>query len=309
MPAWKQLKHVDQSKRGRCKASQLQKSTGQRVINDNYCIAQLACVEVVRQDCVNVAGKKQTLDNIPVNYYCFNSYSFCRRVTTTERHKSRHCSTSGNKICEKCYLCRSLEFLFKKCHKCFNCCYRSTCRHHILGKMACPGGQSQCLNSPQGRLHCPLPDLVKSVKVTHHHKWVCKSPQEPLPDGGIACTYAKEELGHNSKKSLGFYNRLFLVPKPNNGEDLTVRTSLQAGEWVTSKDFKDTYFHIPIQNQCRKYMRFHIQEQCYQFKALPFSLSTAPMEFTVAAKEAKLIQKGIKIHHYPDDWLFIARFY
>ena len=39
----------------------------------------------------------------------------------------------------------------------------------------------------------------------------------------------------------------------------TIKTSLQAGEWVTSIDFKDAYFHIPIHSQSRKYMRFHIQ--------------------------------------------------
>ena len=61
----------------------------------------------------------------------------------------------------------------------------------------------------------------------------------------------------------------------------TIRTSLQQGEWITSIDFKDAYFHIPIQEQSRKYLRFHIQGQTYQFKALPFGLSTAPLEFTV----------------------------
>ena len=45
-------------------------------------------------------------------------------------------------------------------------------------------------------------------------------------------------------------------------------------------------------------MRFHIQSQSYQFKALPFGLSIAPMEFTVVAKEYKpmALQRGIKIH-------------
>ena len=33
----------------------------------------------------------------------------------------------------------------------------------------------------------------------------------------------------------------------------TIRISLQQGEWVTSIDFKDAYFHIPIQEQSRKY--------------------------------------------------------
>ena len=137
------------------------------------------------------------------------------------------------------------------------------------------------------------------------------------------------ELVQNPQ-SLGFYNRLFLVPKPNNRWrpilDLsklnnylktqsfkmetpeTIRTSLQAGEWVTSTDFKDAYFHIPINSQFRKYMRFHIQDKTYQFKALPFGLSTAPMEFTVIAKEVKwlAIRRGIRTHQYLDDWLVRA---
>ena len=138
------------------------------------------------------------------------------------------------------------------------------------------------------------------------------------------------ELVHN-QTSLGFFNRLFLVPKPNNKWrpilDLsklnlflkvekfkmetpeTIRTSLQQGEWVTSVDFKDAYFHIPIQAQSRKYLRFHVHGRTYQFKALPFGLSTAPMEFTVLVKEVKLmaIRTGIRIHQYLDDWLVRAR--
>ena len=126
--------------------------------------------------------------------------------------------------------------------------------------------------------------------------------------------------------SLGFFNRLFLVPKWRPILDLsklnlflktekfkmdtpeTIRTSLQQGEWVTSIDFRDAYFHIPIQEQSRKYLRFHVQGQTYQFKALPFGLSTAPLEFTVIAKEVKLmaIHKGIRIHQYLDDWLVRA---
>ena len=137
------------------------------------------------------------------------------------------------------------------------------------------------------------------------------------------------ELVHK-KVSLGFFNRLFLVPKPNNKwrpilnlsnlnlflktekfkmeTPETIRTSLQKGEWVTSIDFKDAYFHILIQEHSRKYLRFHIQGQTYQFKALPFGLSTAPMEFTIIAKEVKLmaIQNGIRIRQYLDDWLVRA---
>ena len=75
-----------------------------------------------------------------------------------------------------------------------------------------------------------------------------------------------------------------------NGDTGNNKDPLQIGKWVTSIDFKDAYFHIPIQNQSRKYLRFHIQGQSYQFKALPFGLSTPPME-------------------YLDDWLVRARFH
>ena len=99
-----------------------------------------------------------------------------------------------------------------------------------------------------------------------------------------------------NQNSLLFYNQLFLVPKPNNRwrpildlstlntflntESLkmetpeTIRTSLQAGEWVPSIDFKDIYFHIPIHSQSRKYMCFYIQGRSYQFKTLHFDHST-----------------------------------
>ena len=127
-----------------------------------------------------------------------------------------------------------------------------------------------------------------------------------------------------NQNSLGFYNRLCLVPKPNNRWrpilDLstlntflntesfkmetpeTIRTSLQLGEWVTSIDSKDAYFLIPIQSVQEVHAFLH------PGSVLPFGLSTAPMEFTVVAKEVKLmaLQRGIRIHQYLDDWLVRA---
>ena len=72
-----------------------------------------------------------------------------------------------------------------------------------------------------------------------------------------------------------------------------------------SIDFKDVYFHIPIQSKSRKYLRFHVQDQSYQFKALPFGLSIALKLFMVVVKKIKLValQEGIRIHQYLDDWL------
>ena len=129
------------------------------------------------------------------------------------------------------------------------------------------------------------------------------------------------------RSSLAFYNRLFLVPKPNRKWrpilDLsklnlflatstfnietpeTIRCSLQRGEWVTSLDFSDAYFHIPIAQRSRKFLRFHMNTVSYQFTSLPFGLATAPLEFTKVVKEVKLMAqaRGIRIHQYLDDWL------
>ena len=172
------------------------------------------------------------------------------------------------------------------------------------------------------------PNLTRSPMVIS--KYVNPQRQSLLLEALTQLTNKNAVEPVTNQTSLGFYNRLFLVPKPNNRWrpilDLStlntflntesfkmetpesIRTSLQAGEWVTSIDFKDAYFHIPIHSQSRKYMRFHIQGQSYQFKALPFGLSTAPMEFTVMAKEVKLmaLRQGIRIHQYLDDWLVRA---
>ena len=132
------------------------------------------------------------------------------------------------------------------------------------------------------------------------------------------------------QSSLAFYNRIFLVPKPNGKWrpilDLsklnlflatgtfkmetpeTIRLSLQKGEWVTSLDFSDAYFHIPIAQRSRKFLRFHLNKVSFQITSLPFGLATAPLEFTKVVKEVKLIAqaRGIRIHQYLNDWLLRA---
>ena len=167
------------------------------------------------------------------------------------------------------------------------------------------------------------PTVISCYANPHKNLYLLKALHQLMTKNAV-------ELVQN-QKSLGFFNRLFLVPKPNNKwrpilelinlnqflkaqkfkmeTPETIRTSLQQGEWVTSIDFKDAYFYIPIQEQSRKYLRFHVQGRIYQFKVLPFGLSTAPMEFTVIAKEVKLvaIHKGIRIHQYLDNWLVRAR--
>ena len=58
-----------------------------------------------------------------------------------------------------------------------------------------------------------------------------------------------------------------------------IRASLILGEWVLSIDLSDTYLHIPIHPNSRKYIRFCHDSQVFQFTSLPFSLAMAPQVF------------------------------
>ena len=89
----------------------------------------------------------------------------------------------------------------------------------------------------------------------------------------------------------------------------SIRTSLREGEWVTSIDFSDTYLHIPIHPQSRKFLRFHHNGIAYQFSSLPFGLATVPLVFTSLVKEVKLLalNHDIRLHQYLDNWLIRAR--
>ncbi len=125
----------------------------------------------------------------------------------------------------------------------------------------------------------------------------------------------------------GYFSRIFLVRKKTGGWrpiiDLSqlnrlisaphfkmetldkVRLSLNAGDWVTSLDLTDAYFHIAIHPRSRRYLRFTFQGVVYQFRALPFGLCTAPYVFTRVVKATLrfIHQQGIRLHAYLDDWL------
>ena len=127
-------------------------------------------------------------------------------------------------------------------------------------------------------------------------------------------------------KSLGFYSRLFLVYKPHQRWRLvmdlsrlntflyvekfkmetpeSIRTSLIPGEWVSSIDLLDAYLLIPIHPNSRKYLRFCLRSQVFQFTSLHFGLATAPQVFTMIVKEVKLmaLSRGLRLHQYLVDW-------
>ena len=118
--------------------------------------------------------------------------------------------------------------------------------------------------------------------------------------------------------SLGFYSRLFVVWKTSGSWrpviDLSILNlyvdvshfrmetiqsvllSVRQGDWMASIDLKEAYLQVPVHPDSRRFLRFVAQGNVYQFSALCFGLSTAPVS-------AILHSWGIRMRQYLDDWL------
>ena len=140
--------------------------------------------------------------------------------------------------------------------------------------------------------------------------------------GAIEIVPAKE-------KQKGFYSTFFLVPKKTG--DLrpiinlrplnkylqkkhfkmdslnSVLNLVKKGDWALSLDLKDAYFHIPIHPSHKQYLRFCVNNQCYQFRVLCFGPTSAPRVFTkvCAIVAAHLRAQNIRLAAYLDDWFVV----
>ena len=296
----------------------------------------------INQDCKIRSSRqfsvKQSSEDTKVKFSkcvlsCFRSCSFCLfpRATAKERYKSLY-SKDRNKRCQRCFVCKSMSFC-PTCSKCPQCCPKFGCRRQateILASLAHTGCESKGgLNFERG-IHATLQNQTTTrspvIKSGYAHPGKSKALFQALIELINKLVVEKVVI----RSSLAFYNRLFLVPKSNHRWrpilDLshlnlflkpgtfkmetpeTIRLSLQRGEWVTSLDFSDAYFHIPISQRSRKYLRFFLGKKAYHFTALPFGLATAPLEFTKVVNEVKLMAqtRGIRIHQYLDNWLVRA---
>ena len=208
------------------------------------------------------------------------SCSFCNRVATKQRPNSQLLlSVSRNKDVGQSSSVKNVPTVVPNL-------LLGARLHHFWEKWAALGISPKVLTVLREGYTLPFhfrPNLTRSPTVTscyvnpHRNLYPLEALHQLFDKNAV-------EMVKN-QQSLGFYNQLFLVPKPNNQWrpilDLsalnrflktesfkmetpeTIRTSLQAGEWVTSIDFKDAYFHIPINSQSRKYMHFHIQDKTY----------------------------------------------
>ena len=148
---------------------------------------------------------------------------------------------------------------------------------------------------------------------------------------GIALTAAVADLREKGAIELappppGNYSRLFVTPKVTWGwrpvidlsrlnrsvrvfhfhmeTQQSVLQSLRPGDWMASLDLKDTYLQVPVHPESRCYLRFCVEEEVWQFRALCFGLSTALQAFTrvMAPIPSIMHRHGFWILRYLDDW-------
>ena len=154
--------------------------------------------------------------------------------------------------------------------------------------------------------------------------------QQPLSqhlEEEVASLLSKGAVEEIIPECLGYYSRIFLVSKKNGKLRLIidlsvlnhfvytqtfkmetqrkVKDAVQLNDWAFSLDLTDAYLHILIHHRSRKYLRFTLRDRVYQFKALPFGLSTSPFLFTRLMTVIATFLRRREITLYPnlDDWL------
>ncbi|XP_029963540.1 uncharacterized protein LOC115400030 [Salarias fasciatus] len=132
------------------------------------------------------------------------------------------------------------------------------------------------------------------------------------------------------ERNQGFYSRYFLIPKKGGSlrpildlrflnlhlrkykfKMLTHKVlfrSIHPGDWFTSVDLQDAYFHISIYPAHRKYLRFAFKGTAYEYQTLPFGLSLAPRVFSKCVEAAlnPMRASGFRVFAYLDDFLLCA---
>ena len=88
----------------------------------------------------------------------------------------------------------------------------------------------------------------------------------------------------------------------------SLRIAMHPGDWATSIDLRDAYFHLLINQRDEKWLRFVWRDKIFQVRALPFGVAPAPWIFTKVTRELCLHARarGIRLRVYLDDWLVLA---
>jgi len=83
---------------------------------------------------------------------------------------------------------------------------------------------------------------------------------------------------------------------------------LKEGDYMTTINLKDGFFHVPVLPSHQAYMSFQWEGKTYVFQVLPFGMSALPWLFTcfMQAMVCHLCCQGMWVMAYMDDFIVIG---
>ena len=219
------------------------------------------------------------------------------------------------KICQRCFFCHSIV-LCSTCNKCQECCLKSACRgqtSELLANLAGSGCRSESNSNTKTRLHPSLSDPAKAHKISHSRKLLWQSPQEKLPVGGITSAYGQKCSRASPQPNIfGVFQPTISGPQTQQQMETYLRSEqikplsqggeIQNGDTGHHQDvppirggghldrFQGFLLSYPNTGTIQKISQVPCRRSDIpvQSSAL-WCVTTAPLEFTVVAKEVKLM--------------------
>lgn len=135
----------------------------------------------------------------------------------------------------------------------------------------------------------------------------------------------------SEEESDQFVSPIFTVPKPDGKrrfilnlkklnsylhcphfkmEDYrSVLNIMRLNMFMATIDLQDAYFHVPVHDSCKKYLKFRFNGILYHFNCIPFGCCTCPLLFTKLLKPVfeKLRTLGYQSVRYLDDFLLFGQ--
>lgn len=158
------------------------------------------------------------------------------------------------------------------------------------------------------------------------------SPNEKQTIGNIIRELLKEDvISVVNPCEDQFISSIFVIPKHDGNHRLiinlkslnefikmshfkiedhrTVSRLMTCNCFMSKIDISNAYYHIPIKQAHRKYLRFRFEGSLFEYNVLPFGLNCAPLIFTKVLKPviSKLREKGYLSVAYLDDILLLGK--
>ena len=102
----------------------------------------------------------------------------------------------------------------------------------------------------------------------------------------------------------------YIKPPTFKQDDIkTVLEYIKPGDLMVTVDLKDGFYHIPVNNDDRRYLGFRFGRKTFRFKSLMFGLNASPYYFhkVLRAVVKYLRGKGLRVVLFVDDFLLLAQ--